>query len=97
MAHFFITCEKPDKVKQFFNDMAKKAEKNGYTFNINQWAWQYKEKDNTFFIRFRLAPSWLGLNEFFYLLFKLSLRLRYKEKCSKLPNVYGIMKFLELE
>lgn len=97
MALFFLTCKNPDVIKKSFYDIAMKGIKEGYTININAWAWQYKQRGNSFFIWYRLTPSFTIINWFLYILYKIALRIRYKEKCEYIGVSKGIRLFLDME
>lgn len=94
MVFFFCKTEQPEKITQFFCDMINRGVEHGYNININAWLWSYKQKENSFFIKYKMCPSWFVFNWFFYGMFKLSLKFRYKTKVKKISVANGIDFFI---
>ena len=97
MVMFFVKVENKKVIPQFFQKMIERGVEHGYKVNINALVWQYKNYKDIYFINFRLFPSIFIFNWFLYIIFKLSLKFRFKEKCEYIGVAKGIRLFLEME
>ena len=95
MVLFFLKA-KDGAVEDFFIGMVKRGVEHGYNTNINALLWTYKKKDDVYCIYYSLFFSFFLINWFFYLMFKLALKLRYKQNCKYVGMTKGIKTFIGL-